>query len=112
MTTQYPEYYKNLQGLVGRFRNEQSDTMAGFAEMHKHAIAGAVNGKTKELIALGMAIAVRCNGCIAYHVNDALRVGATRQEISETIGVAVLMGRGSALMYGAEAVEQVQAAGL
>jgi AhpD family alkylhydroperoxidase len=108
MTKQYPEYYEHLRGLVGQYGKEQPDTMAGFAAMHKHAVAdGVVSGKTKELIALGIAIAVRCDGCIAYHVHDALRAGATREEVSETVGVAVLMGGGPALMYGAEAMEAV-----
>jgi AhpD family alkylhydroperoxidase len=50
-------------------------------------------------------IAARCDGCIAYHVHDALKAGATRKEIVETIGVAVLMGGGPATVYGAEAFE-------
>jgi AhpD family alkylhydroperoxidase len=64
--------------------------------------------KIKELIALGIGIAVRCDGCIAYHVHDALRAGATHQEIVETIGVAVLMGGGPAAMYGSEALEALE----
>lgn len=62
---------------------------------------------TKELIALAISIAVHCDGCIAYHVHDALAAGASRQEVAETIGVAVMMGGGPAVIYGAQALEAV-----
>jgi len=59
-------------------------------------------------MALAISIAVRCDGCIAYHVHDALKAGATGVEIRESIGVAVLMGGGPALMFGAEALEALR----
>jgi AhpD family alkylhydroperoxidase len=106
---QYPEYYQHLQGLVKKLQNEIPGPMTGFGELHKHAVAdGALSRKVKELIALGIAITVRCDGCIAYHVHDALQAGATRQEVTETIGVAVLMGGGPSLVYGAEALEALE----
>jgi AhpD family alkylhydroperoxidase len=106
MDKDYPQLYEKLQQLIGKLGSDIPGTMGGFAALHKNAVAdGALSGKTKELVALGIAVAVRCDGCIAYHVHDALQSGATRDEISETIGVAVLMGGGPALMYGAEAYE-------
>ena len=57
---------------------------------------------------MGIAITVRCDGCIAFHVHDALKSGATPNEIVETIGVAVLMGGGPAVVYGCEALEALQ----
>ena len=68
---------------------------------------GALPPKIKELMALAIAVAIHCEGCIAYHVHDALYAGATREEIVETIGVAVMMGGGPAAVYGAEALEAV-----
>jgi AhpD family alkylhydroperoxidase len=59
----------------------------------------------KELMALAIAICVHCQGCIAYHIHDALDAGATRAQVLETIGVAVMMGGGPALVYGAEALD-------
>ena len=89
--------------------------MGGFAQLHKGAVAaGELDQRTKELIALGIDIAARCDGCVAYHVHDAIAAGASRPEMLETIGVAVFMGGGPALMYGAEAldaIEQFAAAG-
>jgi AhpD family alkylhydroperoxidase len=77
----------------------------GFAEVARAAIApGALDSKTKELIALAIGITARCDGCLAYHVKAAIRCGASRQEILETIGVAVYMGGGPSIIYGAEAL--------
>ena len=81
-------------------------TMSAFAELHKSSMAeGALPAKTKELIAVGIAITIRCSGCIVAHVKDALRAGATADEIMETIGVAVMMGGGPSVVYGCEAME-------
>ena len=83
--------------------------MKAFASLHKASIAdGALSSKTKELISLGIAITVRCEGCISYHVHDALKAGATAEEIVETIGVAILMGGGPAMVYGCEALEALE----
>lgn len=65
---------------------------------------GALSKKTKELIAFGIAITVRCDGCIAAHAKAVLRAGATREEVAEMIGVAILMGGGPSTVYGAEAM--------
>jgi len=102
----YPDLYSQLQGLIARLGAEVPEAMRGFGQLHKGALAeGALSKATKELIALGIGIVVRCDGCIAYHVHDALKAGATRQEVLETIGVAVMMGGGPAVVYGAEALE-------
>jgi AhpD family alkylhydroperoxidase len=83
--------------------------MEGFKELHQNSLqTGSIDNKTKELIAVGIAIAIRCEGCIAFHVHDALRAGATKEEVVETIGVAIMMGGGPALMYGCEALQAVQ----
>jgi len=103
--TNYPQYRGEIQQLATKLGREISGTMSGFASLHKGAMAeGTLSTKAKELIALGIAIAVRCGGCIAYHVHDAIRAGASREEVVETIGVAILMGGGPAMMYGCEAL--------
>jgi AhpD family alkylhydroperoxidase len=65
---------------------------------------GALDGKTKELMAVCIAIATHCEDCIVYHVRAALKHGATREELAETIGVAIEMGGGPAAVYGGEAL--------
>ena len=105
MDKQYPAYYKQLTGLMGSLGKEIPNTMAEFGELHKQSMMdGVLSAKVKELIALAIAITVRCDGCIAYHVHDALHAGATRPEIVESIGVAVMMGGGPSTIYGSEAL--------
>lgn len=105
MITSYPDRYEKLQSDIGTLSRQLSGPMAGFSQLHQAAIAdGALSGKVKELMALAIAITVRCDGCIAYHVRDALESGASREEILETVGVAILMGGGPSVVYGSEAV--------
>ncbi len=66
---------------------------------------GALDAKTKELVALGISIAVGCEGCVAYHTAGAVEKGAQRDEVVEAIGTAVYMGGGPAVVYGAKALE-------
>jgi len=105
----YIEQYEHLQDLVDKVKEENPVAMKGFDQLHLGAVSPeALDRKTAELMALAISIVVRCDGCIAYHVRDSLTAGATRQEISETIAVAVLMGGGPALVYGAQALEAME----
>jgi AhpD family alkylhydroperoxidase len=106
MIKDFPKHYKNLVSLMDQLGTKIPTTIQGFGNLHKASIAdGALNAKTKELIALGIAITVRCDGCIAFHIHDALESGASSEEITETIGVAILMGGGPSVIYGCEALE-------
>ena len=81
------------------------DVYTGFGELHKAAFKdGAVDRKTKELIALAVAIAVRCDGCIASHARGAALAKATEGEVAETIGVAISMSGGPGTVYGPRAL--------
>ena len=88
------------------------DTAAAFGKLIEEATReGTLPVKPKELIAfaIAIAIAVRCDGCIAHHGHAALHAGATRQEVAEMIGVTVLMGGGPAAVYGVEALRAFDA---
>lgn len=91
-------------------------TMSGFGKLHRSAMApGELDGAIKELIALAIGIATHCDGCIAFHVHDALRAGASRAQVEETIGVAVMMGGGTAAVFGSDALtalDQFEQAGV
>ena len=109
MAQDYPEYYDELCRLMSRLGTETPGVMAGFAKLHAASLTdGALSTKVKELIALAIGIAVHCDGCIAYHIHDALTAGASREEIAETIGVAVMMGGGPAAVYGCEALKALE----
>ena len=97
---------EQLQRAMTELGEGAPEVMGAFDALHRSAVApGALDAKTKELIALAIAITVRCNGCIAFHVHDAVEAGAGRAEILETIGVAVMMGGGPSVVYGCEALD-------
>jgi AhpD family alkylhydroperoxidase len=106
MSQNYPEDYEHLSLLLVELSRELHSPMIGFHQLEKTAMSdGALNHKTKELMALAIAIATRAEPCMAFHVHHALMAGASRPEIMETIGVAVLMGGGPAAIYGGKALE-------
>ncbi len=108
MAPTHPEKLEHIAYMMEKLKEDCNGPMKGFALMHRTATQdGALPAKVKELIALGIAITVRCNGCISFHVHDALQSGAKKEEVRETIGVAILMGGGPSLMYGIEAYEAV-----
>jgi AhpD family alkylhydroperoxidase len=88
--------------------------MQGFSALAQAASReGALDKKTKELMALALGVAARCDGCIGFHAEALVRLGATREEVEETLGMAVYMGGGPSLMYAADAIaayEQFQKA--
>lgn len=109
MLQDYAKKFNDLSQKMNELGLEIPSTMKGFSELHHSCISeGALSSKTKELIALGIAITVRCDGCIAYHVHDSLQAGANSEEILETIGVAILMGGGPSVVYGCEAMEAMK----
>ncbi|WP_016696464.1 carboxymuconolactone decarboxylase family protein [Rhodococcus rhodochrous] len=108
MPDNYLDKYARVQALMGRLGHETPATMSGFASLHTASTAdGALPRRIKELMALAIGIAVHCDGCLAYHVHDALKAGASRSEIMESIGVAIMMGGGPAVVYGCEALEAI-----
>jgi AhpD family alkylhydroperoxidase len=93
-----------LVPIARELRHAIPDVMKGFAELHGAAMKpGALDTKTKELIALAIGITSQCDGCIASHARGAARNGATEAEVAETIGVTVLMAGGPATVYGPRA---------
>lgn len=106
MSKNYVEMAQDLTKMIGKFAKKQSATMTGFQSLMKSATAdGALNPKTKELIALGIAIAARCDGCIAFHTQKLVKLAVTQEEFMETLSMAVYMGGGPSLMYAAAAIE-------
>ncbi len=82
------------------------EVMKGFSATAQAALkANALDTKTKELLALGIAVAIRCDPCIAFHAEAAVKQGASREEILEIVGIAIYMGAGPSVMYAAKALE-------
>ena len=95
-----------LSPLHRELRRAIPDVYKGFAELHRGAFApGALDVRTKELIALAIGVVEGCDGCIASHAQAAVRAGASRQEAAEAIGVTFLMHGGPATIHGPRAYD-------
>ena len=105
-STDWPTTTRALSAELRNLRVGAPEVMKEFSALAQAALApSALDAKTKELIALGIAIAARCDDCIAFHVKAALERGASRPEILETLGMAIYMGAGPAAMYASHALE-------
>ena len=105
MSKSYPEITARISTSLKSLRPNISDTMQGFSAMAQAATAdGVLDKKTKELIALAIGVSTRCDGCIGFHVKALVELGATKQEVEETLAMAIYMGGGPSLMYAADAM--------
>ena len=101
----YKELTQDLSKAVGTLRTAQPGTLDGFTAMSKAAMEpGVLSVIDKELMALSIGVAGHCDGCIGFHVKTLVRLGASYQQLTETLAVAVYMGGGPSLMYAADAV--------
>lgn len=101
----FKQITQDLNKAIATFRNAQPDTLTGFNAMAKSAMEpGVLSALDKELIALAIGVAARCDGCIGFHVKALVRLGVTREQLMETLAVAVYMGGGPSLMYAAETI--------
>ncbi|MEJ2599352.1 MAG: carboxymuconolactone decarboxylase family protein [Anaerolineales bacterium] len=108
MATNYPDLRSQLEESLSRLGKEIPGPMGGFARLHRKGVEdGALSGKVKEMMALAISIVVGCEGCIAYHVHDAIQAGAEREELLETVGVGLFMGGGPGSIYAAHALEAI-----
>lgn len=101
--------YKAIIGDINAYSKELHklipDTMAGFTSMAKAATqTKVIDEKTKEMIALALGVAAHCDGCLGYHTKALARLGASREEVAEVLGMAIYMGGGPSLMYAADAL--------
>lgn len=108
--TDYPQIAESYHSGLSDLGNEIPEPVEQFkALVQTSALEGELSVKVKELIAFGIAIAVQCDGCISHHANEVLKAGATRKEVAEMIGVAIIMGGGPSSVYGVEALRAYDA---
>lgn len=106
MHKDWPVMAAELSAAIKEVRLGAPEVTKAFSAMAQAATkGGALDTRTKELIALAIAVAIRCDGCVAFHAKAAVQHGATREELMETMGMALYMGAGPSLMYAAQAVE-------
>ncbi len=105
----FADVIDDLRAPTRDLRRAQSEAWKGFGALHDAAVAdGALPGRVKELMALAIAVVKQCDGCIAYHAEAAARLGATADQVAETLSVALLMDGGTATVYGPRAFAAYQ----
>ena len=106
MMLDWNDYRKQLAAGVKEIGQLSPDTIKGYLALsaagQKTDLLGA---KVRELIALAVAVTLRCDGCITVHTEAAIKRGATKEEIAEALGVAVAMNAGAALVYSARVMD-------
>lgn len=104
-THKYRDLTQSICAGLSTLRTSTPEVMKSFRDLGRAATAdGVLDAKTKELIALALSVAARCDPCIGFHAKALVKRGAKRQEIDETLGVTTYMGGGPSLMYAANAV--------
>lgn len=110
MMLDWNEYHKEIGDRLGELLKLSPDTVRGCRVLQDaNAKSGHLDAKTRELISLAVAVTTHCDGCITVHTDAALKAGATKEEISEALGVAVSMNAGAALIYSTRVLDAVAA---
>lgn len=97
---------QSVSASLGQLRSDVPDTMRAFSQLAQAAGRdGALDRKTKELIAMALSVAARCDPCLGYHAQSLVKLGATRAEFEDMLGMCIYMGGGPALMYAGKALQ-------
>ena len=100
------DFMNETMANIATLSTEMPGTVKGFNQMGAEAKkSGALSEKTKEIMALGIAIATRCDSCIGFHVKSLIRLGITREELCEALAMATYMGGGPSYAYSAKALK-------
>jgi AhpD family alkylhydroperoxidase len=99
-------YRQQLAAAIAEIAKAAPDLVRGYRMLtSSRAKSGALDAKTRELVALAVAVTVRCDGCITTHVDLARKQGATADEITDALGIAVMVNAGAALVYSARTLD-------
>lgn len=105
MGKNYREITQRVSASLVKLRAGTPDLLKAFSALAQAAERdGALDKKTKELIALALGVAAHCDACIGFHMQSLIKLGTTRAEVEEVLGMAVYMGGGPSLMYAADAL--------
>jgi AhpD family alkylhydroperoxidase len=110
MMLNWSEYKQQVTAGVGQLAAALPDIVRGYRVLSDAGQkSGKLDAKTRELIALAVAVTRQCDGCIAVHTDAAIQHGATREEIAEALGVAIAVNAGAALVYSTRVMDAVEA---
>jgi AhpD family alkylhydroperoxidase len=106
MMLDWNEYMKELTSRIGQIGAVSPDTVRGYQMLSSAGQkTGKLDEKTRQLISLAVAVTTRCDGCITFHTDAAIKHGASKEEIIEALGVAVAMNAGAALIYSSRVMD-------
>ena len=110
MMLDWNEYQKQIGAQLSQFMKLTPDSVRGYQTLSAaNAKDSKLGAKVRELISLAVAVTTHCDGCITVHTDNALKAGATREEIAEALGVAMAMNAGAALIYSLRTLDAVDA---
>lgn len=106
MMLDWNEYQQQLMSTIGQISAVSPDIVRGYSTLSAAGQkTGKLDAKTRELIALAVAVTTRCDGCITVHTDAAVKAGATKEEITEALGVAIALNAGAALVFSARVMD-------
>lgn len=109
MIMDWNEYQKQLMVNIGHIGHTSPEVLKGYQTVSgAGAKTGHLDAKTRELISLACAVTLRCDGCITFHTDAAVKQGATKEEVVEALGVAIALNAGAALVYSARTIDAFQ----
>jgi AhpD family alkylhydroperoxidase len=110
MMLNWDEYLQQLMTTTGEMGRVSPDIVRGYRTLSDAGSkTNTLDAKTRELIALGVAVSLRCDGCITTHTSAAIKNGATKEEIVEALGVAISVNAGAALVYSSRVLDAYHA---
>jgi AhpD family alkylhydroperoxidase len=110
MMLDWNEYRQQLWEMTGKIARLSPETMKGYITLSAAGTkSNHLDAKIRELIALAVAVTLRCDGCITVHTEAAIKHDASREEIAEALGVAIAVNAGAALVYSARAMDAFEA---
>ena len=110
MMLDWNEYQKQIGAQLSQFMKLTPDSVRGYQTLSAaNAKDSKLGPKVRELISLAVAVTTHCDGCITIHTDNALKAGATREEIAEALGVAMAMNAGATLIYSLRTLDAVDA---
>jgi AhpD family alkylhydroperoxidase len=106
MMMDWNAYLSELLNTIGKLGQLSPDTVRGYRTLSDAGQkTNHLDEKTRQLIALAVAVTTRCDGCITVHTSAAMKAGASKEEIAEALGVAVALNAGAALVYSARVLD-------
>jgi AhpD family alkylhydroperoxidase len=112
MTAHARSHYERWPDQTAAMKAETPDIVRGFGTMFQKLMGeGALSVREKELIALGVGMALRCEPCVFSHLEKALKSGATREQVLEAAGVVVMMQGGPGYVHVPMVLDGLEALG-